>query len=121
MSVRNFTSHETFGPYTHISDDTGETLISPFPVAAIGVNREILGMGILVGGITDEIKGRRPVIAIQDEGQVVELLGDNECDWMCTIDEDVLMLLSLVKVQRRMMRASRYLESLEDGSDEQLE
>lgn len=115
MSYRDFSKQPGFGPYTYEDRETGESMTSPFPAAVVGVDDEVLGVGRVIGAITDDDWDGMPVIAIEDttaEGGTVEILGI-ECFWTPGMDAEIAEVLSRDKASEHIVRASVYVQMLE--------
>jgi hypothetical protein len=71
---------------THVDRETGETYVSPFPVAVFGVHQEFFGVGQVVGEINDN-----PVIEVldRDNGQPYRVMG-YESWWRCPIPDEIV-------------------------------
>lgn len=110
MSERCFSTSEAFKPCRFIDPDTGEIQESPFTVAVLGLQNELLGVGTVIGALDGGKWDEMPVISIEDKDGFVELLGD-ECWWSCPVDEETTRLLASRGAGVLMVSASTYLEN----------
>lgn len=116
MSGRNFSDESGFLPFEYFDRDTGTNLVSPFPVGVLGIHDENLGVGILIGAVTNEDWDDMPVIVVQDGEQAVEILGA-ECYWASPVDDEVVSILSRNDIAHNMMRATTYVQMLDADLD----
>ena|SRR5581483_2912641 len=110
MSIE-FSKQPNFIAYTYTDKDTGQTYTSPFEVFVMGVRAEILGIGMLIGALQNDEVGELPVISIDDQGEVVELLGP-ECRWKTPVDETIHKLLATDSAAQATVRATTYVQYL---------
>ncbi len=111
MSTKFSTNGHFEKDFAYIDPDVGELFNSPFPVWVAGLGGEKLGVGHVIGVFTEGID-EVPVIAVDDDnGEVVEMLGD-ECIWGPGIPPAVLDDIIYSIKSRKIMRASKYLEQV---------
>lgn len=112
MYTQRFSECDGFVGFTHADPDTGDVYHAPFPVAVVGLDKEVLGAGIVIGAFLDEHGGTKPVVVVEDDDGPIEFLGDEELIWLPGLSEGVIgELVSAIK-NRKMVRASHYLESV---------
>jgi|GEM_PF-5936625 len=71
---------------THTDRETGETFVSPFPVAVFGIHQEFFGVGRVIGEVDEN-----PVIEVldRDNGQPYRVMGC-ESWWRCPIPDEIV-------------------------------
>ena len=112
---RDFSQRPGFGPYSYEERETQHTYTSPFPVAVIGIDDEVLGVGQLLGATSDGGWDQMPVIAIEDDqapGGVMEILGV-ECWWTPQVDDELTAVLAQGEIGRNIVRVSAYVKKLD--------
>lgn len=112
MNERNYSEQTGFASYTYTDRETGADFTSPFPVAVFGIKNELLGVGTVIGSITDDDWDAMPVIAIQDKEETIEILGA-ECWWSCPLDNEMVELLATDNMAKSMVRATTYVQLLD--------
>lgn len=115
MNARNFSEQPGFGPYIYTDRDLEEAWTSPFPTAVIGINDELLGVGQVIGAITDEDWDDMPVIQLDDPKSPtgkVEILGV-ECWWTPGLEDELVDVIASKAAGRTIMEASVYVQMLE--------
>ncbi len=112
MSDRNYSERIGFASYTYTDRETNTDFNSPFPVAVFGIRNELLGVGTVIGSITDDEWDEMPIISIQDKEETVEILGA-ECWWSCPLDNEMVELLATDNMAKSIVRATTYVQLLD--------
>ena len=109
MTAKPFSTHGRLERFVHVDATTQEVFVSPFAVALTGLKNEQLGVGRVIGKLSDAWGGM-PIVEIQDGDDAYEVLG-TECRWTCPVDDDVIDRIA--RSPQDIMRASAYVALLE--------
>ncbi len=109
MNEGVYSKNRYFGPFVCENPETGNKLVSPFPVGLEGKGGEILGVATVIGSIIGKRGERLPVIAVDDDnGKVVEICGDDVGVWYFLTPEVVENFAKNAEAHK-LVRISTYM------------